>query len=64
MLFMTKRVPNLTRDEKEKFFKDSVGKSQPFPSLFDASSVKLSVIVPAYNEEKRRMYSSGVLLYI
>nr|CAG4648167.1 EOG090X0BIY [Moina brachiata]SVE93204.1 EOG090X0BIY [Moina brachiata] len=44
----------LIRYEKEKYFLDMKTKERlPFPTIYDAPAVHLSVIVPAYNEEKR-----------
>ncbi|CAG0911148.1 unnamed protein product, partial [Cyprideis torosa] len=46
--------PQLNRDDAEKCFFDPASDDvQLFPSLTDAPSVELSVIVPAYEEEKR-----------
>lgn len=47
--------PNLKRYESESFFTDPKhgNTKQNFPSLEDAPSTDLSVIVPAYNEEER-----------
>lgn len=40
--------------ESEKFFRDvSGGKQLEFPSIKDSPTISLSVIIPAYNEEKR-----------
>ncbi|XP_062869653.1 dolichyl-phosphate beta-glucosyltransferase [Trichomycterus rosablanca] len=44
---------DLSCDEKEKFFLTADGLKKPFPSLFDPSSLELSVVVPSYNEESR-----------
>ncbi|KAM9437078.1 dolichyl-phosphate beta-glucosyltransferase isoform 2-T2 [Salvelinus alpinus] len=44
---------DLKRHEKEKLFLTATGEKEPFPSLHDPSSLELSVIVPAYNEELR-----------
>ena len=55
ILIMTSTHPNLSREESEKYFKTSAGNLQAFPSIFDAPTLKLSVIVPAYNEEERCM---------
>ncbi len=47
-------VPEVIRYEAEKSFVDpKTGKSEEFPFLRDSSSVTLSVVVPAYNEELR-----------
>uniref|UniRef100_A0A8K9WPL7 Uncharacterized protein n=1 Tax=Oncorhynchus mykiss TaxID=8022 RepID=A0A8K9WPL7_ONCMY len=40
----------MSRHEKEKYFLTAAGETEPFPSH---SSLKLSVVVPAYNEESR-----------
>uniref|UniRef100_A0A8C8G9X1 Uncharacterized protein n=1 Tax=Oncorhynchus tshawytscha TaxID=74940 RepID=A0A8C8G9X1_ONCTS len=37
--------------EKEKYFLSAAGETEPF--LHDHSSLELSVVVPAYNEELR-----------
>ena len=47
-----KGSPAIVRYESEKFYVTANGK-HPFPSLFDEPTVKLSVVVPAYNEEER-----------
>ena len=50
----TLRDPDLRRAESEKTFLDPKdGKRKPFPSITDAPSVYLSLVVPAYKEEKR-----------
>jgi len=50
----THAYPKITRSKKEKTFKDfSDGELKPFPSIHDKSSINLSVIIPAYNEEAR-----------
>ena len=55
---MASSEPPAHRYEEEKFYVDpSITKGDsrlPFPRLQDQSSLLLSVIVPAYNEEKRR----------
>jgi len=38
---------------REKMFTDEHGSTHAFPSLADASSLALTVVVPAYNEELR-----------
>lgn len=48
----TKPYPVVLRSEAEKYYRTMTGK-EPFPSLDDKSSINLSVIVPAYEEEKR-----------
>ncbi|XP_011302309.1 dolichyl-phosphate beta-glucosyltransferase [Fopius arisanus] len=51
---VTSPYPRIWRDENEKFFIDGkTGRKVPFPSIDDEFTVKLSVIVPAYNEEER-----------
>ncbi|EFN77417.1 Dolichyl-phosphate beta-glucosyltransferase [Harpegnathos saltator] len=50
----SERYPKIWRDKSEKFFLNVQTKTkEAFPSLHDAWSVHLSVIVPAYNEEHR-----------
>ncbi|XP_057331406.1 dolichyl-phosphate beta-glucosyltransferase [Microplitis mediator] len=50
----TSRYPKIIRYNEEKYFLNpKTGKREEFPSLSDAFSLHLSVIVPAYNEEKR-----------
>ncbi|CAL1572949.1 unnamed protein product [Knipowitschia caucasica] len=44
---------NMERHEQEKHFLNAAGQKQSFPSLKDPSSIELSVVVPAYNEEQR-----------
>lgn len=44
----------VVRFKEEQFYLNPrSGEKQPFPSIGDKSTVLLSVIVPAYNEEKR-----------
>nr|XP_023996000.1 dolichyl-phosphate beta-glucosyltransferase [Salvelinus alpinus] len=50
---LTAGMVDLKRHEKEKLFLTATGEKEPFPSLHDPSSLELSVIVPAYNEELR-----------
>lgn len=50
---LTAGMVDLKRHEKEKSFLTATGEKEPFPSLHDPSSLELSVIVPAYNEELR-----------
>lgn len=46
--------PILHRHEKEEFFEDPVTERRDkFPSIYDEPTIELSVIVPAYDEEKR-----------
>ena len=57
LLMVGKPYPVLVRHDEEKYFEDSKTKIKcPFPSLTDMPTVSLSVIVPAYNEERRRMF--------
>lgn len=49
----TSAFPVIKRYEDEKFFKDLAGKKSKFPSIDDEPEVSLSVIIPAYEEEKR-----------
>ncbi|XP_059170536.1 dolichyl-phosphate beta-glucosyltransferase-like [Physella acuta] len=53
--YMTaKPYPNLGRHDSEKFYYDPKSKSKRlFPDYASSPTVELSVIVPAYNEEKR-----------
>ncbi|KAK6317612.1 hypothetical protein J4Q44_G00130120 [Coregonus suidteri] len=50
---LTAGMVDLKRHEKEKFFLTAAGEKEPFPSLHDPSSLEMSVVVPAYNEELR-----------
>uniref|UniRef100_G3QBC0 dolichyl-phosphate beta-glucosyltransferase n=1 Tax=Gasterosteus aculeatus aculeatus TaxID=481459 RepID=G3QBC0_GASAC len=50
---VTAEMVTLTRHEKEKYFLTVTGEKELFPSLHDASSRELSVVIPAYNEELR-----------
>lgn len=53
----------MTMCKEEKSFLDPLNReSIPFPSIEEKSSVLLSVIVPAYNEEKRCTNHSYVFL--
>ncbi|XP_069495207.1 dolichyl-phosphate beta-glucosyltransferase [Ambystoma mexicanum] len=47
------KKPNLNRDEEEKFFQNSRGEKEAFPSIHDAPTKELTVVVPSYNEEDR-----------
>ncbi|KAJ1524310.1 hypothetical protein ONE63_010819 [Megalurothrips usitatus] len=49
---ITKPYPEIYRSDAEKYFKTMNGR-EPFPSLNDKPSINLSVVVPAYEEEKR-----------
>ncbi|CAG9858381.1 unnamed protein product [Phyllotreta striolata] len=54
LIATSKTYPLVFRSKKEKYFIDPLtGKQVPFPSLDESSSIHLSVIVPAYNEEVR-----------
>ncbi|KAM8717165.1 hypothetical protein ACLKA7_003949 [Drosophila subpalustris] len=54
LLYKTKPYPNIIRHKDEKFYLDPKSiKTVEFPSLDDSPTLELSVIVPAYNEEKR-----------
>lgn len=54
LLVTTQRQPNLWRDKSEKYFPTGRDEeSEPFPSLSTSSSLTLSLVVPAYNEEER-----------
>ncbi|XP_052376321.1 dolichyl-phosphate beta-glucosyltransferase isoform X1 [Oncorhynchus keta] len=50
---LTAGMVDLKRHAKETLFPTATGEKEPFPSLHDPSSLELSVIVPAYNEELR-----------
>ncbi|EZA50377.1 hypothetical protein DMN91_003914 [Ooceraea biroi] len=50
----SQQYPNIWRDKREDFFLNTqTATKEAFPSLYDPWSVHLSIIVPAYNEEKR-----------
>lgn len=49
----TTPFPVIKRHKDEEFFTDQTGKKSKFPSINDEPSVELSVIIPAYEEEKR-----------
>jgi dolichyl-phosphate beta-glucosyltransferase len=52
--FTTTREPDLSRADSEKSFTDpSSNSTKPFPSIGDAPSLYLSLVIPAYKEEKR-----------
>ncbi|XP_034100316.1 dolichyl-phosphate beta-glucosyltransferase [Drosophila albomicans] len=54
LLYKTKPYPIITRHKDEKFYLDpKTIKTVEFPSLDDSPTLELSVIIPAYNEEKR-----------
>ncbi len=47
-------IPNIIRYESEKtFINPKSGEAEDFPFLEEKSSVTLSLVVPAYNEELR-----------
>lgn len=51
----TTPFPHIVRHKEEESFVDSVtDERQRFPSLEDPPTLELSVIVPAFDEEKRR----------
>ena len=48
--------PDLSRADSEKTYRNpSTSKVEPFPSITQSPTVKLSLVVPAYKEETRRM---------
>jgi dolichyl-phosphate beta-glucosyltransferase len=49
----TTPYPQIKRHKEEEFFKDASGQKHKFPSIEDEPTKKLSVIIPAYEEEKR-----------
>uniref|UniRef100_A0A182ILP1 Dolichyl-phosphate beta-glucosyltransferase n=1 Tax=Anopheles atroparvus TaxID=41427 RepID=A0A182ILP1_ANOAO len=50
----TTPFPKIVRFKDEQFYEDpATGDNQPFPSLEDEPTLKLSVIIPAFDEEKR-----------
>lgn len=54
LLYKTKPYPNIQRHKDEDTFLDpQTIQTIAFPSLDDPPTLELSVIVPAYNEEKR-----------
>ena len=55
-IYCTSSEPNLSHHDSEKYYLDpTVNSKVPFPSLSEEASVDLTVVVPAYNEEKRCM---------
>lgn len=63
--FSTTPFPDIKRDKKEKYFKNSGnGESQEFPSIDDEPSVELSVVIPAFDEEQRRMVFIPAQMYL
>ncbi|XP_066252801.1 dolichyl-phosphate beta-glucosyltransferase [Euwallacea similis] len=54
LIAASKVYPIITRSKKEKCFYNPLKEQTfEFPSISDAPSINLSVVVPAYNEEKR-----------
>ena len=49
--------PEISIASKESEYRDADGKPKKFPSIDDAATKTLSVIVPAYNEEERCKFS-------
>lgn len=49
----TTPFPVIKRFKEEEYFEDPAGKKAKFPSINDEPSIDLSVIIPAYEEEKR-----------
>lgn len=49
----TTPFPVIKRFKDEEFYTDAAGNELKFPSINDEPSVDLSVIIPAYEEEKR-----------
>ncbi|XP_004711330.1 dolichyl-phosphate beta-glucosyltransferase isoform X1 [Echinops telfairi] len=47
------KMPRLHQHEEEKFFLNARGQKEPLPSLLDAPTKQLSVVVPSYHEETR-----------
>lgn len=55
----TSPYPDIVRHEDEQYYYDpNTGTKEPFPSLNQTPRISLSVIVPAYNEEKRCNFRS------
>lgn len=53
---ITSPYPIIRRHKEERYFLDpEIVENIEFPSIDDEPSLDLSVIVPAYNEESRRM---------
>ncbi|NXD70775.1 ALG5 glucosyltransferase, partial [Eolophus roseicapillus] len=48
-----RKMPTFHRHEKEKFFINAEGRKESVPSIHDAPTRELSVVVPSYNEEDR-----------
>lgn len=56
--------PNLHRYESEKYYYDPHSKSKTlFPSISDAGTISLSVVIPAYNEENRSKWTLVVFYF-
>lgn len=49
----TSPFPIIKRFKDEDYYKDPAGKKSKFPTIEDEPKVELSVIIPAYEEEKR-----------
>lgn len=64
MRVLTQPYPVILRHRDEKYFKNELGEEVLFPSLADAPSIHLSVVVPAFNEEERCWFFSTLLRYI
>ncbi|XP_040847435.1 dolichyl-phosphate beta-glucosyltransferase isoform X2 [Ochotona curzoniae] len=47
------RMSPLYQHEEEKFFLNAKGQKEALPSIWDAPTKQLSVVVPSYNEEER-----------
>lgn len=57
----TSAYPNVGRHDSEKFYFDPKSKSKRlFPEYTEHSTLDLTVVVPAYNEEKRCKYPVGM----
>lgn len=54
ILFITNPYPVIQRYSEEKYYNDLRSQEKiEFPSIEEQSSINLSVVVPAYNEEER-----------
>lgn len=49
----TSPFPVIKRFKDEEYFEDTFGRKSKFPSIDDDPTIELSVIIPAYEEEKR-----------
>ena len=59
MYMTTVREPDVYMFESEKTFLNPKTKEKvKFASVFEKSSINLSVVVPAYNEEQRSKYTT------